>query len=274
MQPPFETASWLITGASSGIGRALAAEVAGRVGRLILVARREERLHALRNELKAKHPALTVDVLPADLLDRESTDAMLAEAGRVDVLVNNAGFGDMGVFDLADWDKTERMIALNVTALTYLTHRLVRGMVERGRGGILNISSGFGLEFMPGFAAYVGTKHYVSGFSESLRLELAGTGVAVTQVCPGPVATEFEDVAGNPLGRPPPKAVELSPEACAQAAIRGFQRGRALVVPGVAMRLVTWAGAVSPRWTKRLLYSPAARMLRRTQLDALEEERL
>ena len=276
MRPPID-GTILITGASSGIGEAMARELAPRAKTIVLVARRRERLDALREELVTRHPQLSVSVQPCDLLSREATDRMLdavaSEVGHVDVLVNNAGFGDMGVFDRADWDKTERMIRLNVESLTYLTHRLARPMVERKRGGILMVSSGFGLEFMPGFPVYIATKHYVSALSECLRLELRSRGVVVTQVCPGPVRTEFESHIGNFTGRKPPGLAEISAERCARSAIRGFARGRAMVIPGVIIRLSLWVGAVTPRWVKRLVYIPLASLTRRVQERAAATER-
>ena len=265
MRPPFEESTWLVTGASSGIGRALAREVAPRVGRLALLARRADRLEALRDELVARHPGLVVDVYPADLLDRAAVDAALEAIGAVDVLVNNAGSGDMGVFDQIDWTRTQRMIRLDVEALVYLTHKLVPAMVERGRGGVLNVSSGFGLQFLPGFATYIGAKHFVTGFTEALRLDLASTGVVVSQVCPGPVATEFESNLGNFTGQKVPSFIEISAETCARAALRGFARGRALIVPGVVMKILLALGALTPRWCLRVLYAPVARHFRKLQ---------
>jgi hypothetical protein len=193
-------------------------------------------------------------------------DDVVAELGTIDVLVNNAGFGDIGAFDLAEWDKLARMITLNVTALTFLAHRLYPSMLLRRRGGILNVSSGFGLEFMPSFGAYVGTKHYVTGFTESLHVEAVAHGVTVTQVCPGPVATEFDAVAGNFTGREPPSIVRISAAHCARASLHGFARGRALVVPGFVMKLVALFGAWSPRWMKRLFYRPVATWMRAREL--------
>jgi hypothetical protein len=255
----------LITGASSGIGREIALQVAPRARRIVLAARRKDRLEELKTELLSKNGNLVVSVYGCDVTDRLATDAMLAEVGEIDVLVNNAGFGDLTVFDRADWDKTERMINLNVTALVYLTHRVVRGMIERRSGGILNISSGFGLTFTPGFAAYIGTKHFVSGFTEGLRLDLAGTGVVVTQVCPGPVKTEFIDTVGNFTGMSVPSIVEISAERCARSAIRAFDWKRALVIPGILMWFLVTLGMHTPRWILRTFYLPAARMLRKKQ---------
>jgi hypothetical protein len=271
MRPPLD-GTILITGASSGIGRAMAVELAPRAKALVLVARRVDRLEELRDELVARRPELVVSLQQCDLCERVATDRMLEavarEVGDVDVLINNAGIGDMGAFDRADWSKTERLIRLNVESLTYLCHRLVGPMVERRRGGILNVSSGFGLEFMPSFATYIASKHYVSGLTESMRLDLRSQGVVVTQVCPGPVATEFEEHLGNFTGHKPPGFLEISAERCARSAIGGFARDRALVIPGIAIRFVMWIGALTPRWVKRLIYRPLAGAARRVQLRA------
>ena len=274
MRAPIDGSVALVTGASSGIGEEIARQLGARAKTLILVARRRERLDKLAAELRGQHDGLSVEVMPCDLTDRDALTTLVDEvlaAHEVDVLVNNAGLGDIGMFDLAPWDKTERMLELNMRALTYLTHRLVEPMVARKRGGVLMISSGFGLSFMPGFAAYVGTKHYVSGFSECLRLELRALGVVVTQVCPGPVATEFEDVAGNFTGMRPQRFVEISAERCARSALAGFSRGKALVLPGVLYRVIMWMGAMSPRWLLRLLYAPGAKWFRRNQLASRAE---
>lgn len=275
MRAPLDGSVALVTGASSGIGAELARQLAPRAKTIILVARRRERLDELADELRALRAELTVHVKPCDLTDRAAltklVDDVLA-AHDVDILINNAGLGDIGMFDMAPWDKTERMLELNMRALTYLTHRLARPMVERRRGGILMVSSGFGLSFMPGFATYVGTKHYVTGFTESLRLELKPEGVLVTQVCPGPVATEFEEVAGNFTGVSAQRFVEISAERCARAALAGFARGKAVVLPGVVFRLMMWMGLLTPRWLLRWVYAPGARWFRRRQLESRAAE--
>jgi uncharacterized protein len=268
MRAPIDGSVALVTGTSSGIGEELARQLAARVKTLILVARRRERLDQLAEELRGRHDGLTVEVRDCDLTDRAALETLadaIAAEHEVDILVNNAGVGHVGMFDLAGWDKTEQMVELNVRALVYLTHRFVAGMVKRGRGGVLMVSSGFGMTFMPGFAAYVGTKHFVTAFSEALRLELRSVGVVVTQVCPGPVATEFEERAGNPTGMRPQRFVEISAERCARSALAGFSRGRALVIPGVAMRFIMWMSAFTPRWLFRLFYAPAAAWLRKRQ---------
>jgi uncharacterized protein len=276
MRPPIDGGTILITGASSGIGRAYACELASRAGTLVLVARRKDRLDALASELTSAHPALTVHVEPCDLADRKATttmlDRVLESVGHVDVLINNAGLGQMGVFDRCDWEHLDHMLEVNIRALVQLTHRLLPPMVERGRGGVLNVSSGFGLEFMPGFAGYVGSKHFVSAFSESLRLDVRDRGVVVTHVCPGPVESEFIEAMGNPLRRRPPSLVRISAERCARSSLRAFEANRALFVPGVMMRAVLSVGAVSPRWLKRLVYRPVGPIIRRFEERHAQQE--
>lgn len=261
----------LVTGASSGIGEAIAGLFAAQARRLILVARRQDRLEALAASLRAKHRALTVEVLPCDLSDSTAVDALLAAAGDVDVLVNNAGMGDLGLFEHADTDKLERMIGVNVVGLTRLTRGLVPGMVARGRGGVLMVSSSYGLTWTPGAAAYIGTKHYVTSFAECLRSELAPAGITVTQLCPGPVETEFEEQAGTFFeGIEPPRFVFLSAGTVARAGYRGLLAGKAIVVPGLAMKVVMFASTWTPRWVLRFLFRPMSIAMRRHRAKRLQ----
>ncbi|MBX3231338.1 MAG: SDR family oxidoreductase [Labilithrix sp.] len=262
----------LVTGASSGIGMEIARAVAPRANCVVLVARRLARLDELKEELTKSHPSLRVETIACDLSDRDAAKKLPAEVTArglaVDVLVNNAGVGMMGAFDRADPDKLLAMIDLNVTSLTILTRALLPAMVEKGRGGVINVSSGFGVAVMPSFAAYVATKHYVTGLSEALVSDLAGTGVVVTQVLPGPVATEFEQQIGNYTGRRAPGIVEISAARCARATIRGFDRGRAMVVPGVLISLALLVNALSPRFMRRLFASILGRVARRKEAEA------
>jgi len=259
MKPPLKDGAILITGASAGIGREMARELAPIAKTIVLVARRESRLQELKAELLEMNPKLRVDVQPCDLSDLRDIDRMLdavhAEVGIVDILINNAGLGDVGLFELTDWEKQEAMIRVNITALTYLMRKLLQPMLDQGRGGILNVSSGYGLTFSPAMAVYVGSKHYVTSFSESIRIELGGTGVVITQLCPGPVETEFLELAGNPTGMDIPKIVSVSARRCARAGLRGFRRGQAIVVPGVLMWVAIWLGRISPRPILRLFYA-------------------
>src|SRR5687767_6476364 len=188
----------LVTGASAGIGTELARLLAVDHD-LILTARRAEPLHALAAAVEQSH-ATTCHVFPADLADpaapRQLFDAITAAGLTVDVLVNNAGFGDLGPFAKADTAKILRMIQVNVTALTELTALFLPGMLSRNRGRVLNVGSIAGFQPGPLMAVYYATKAYVNSFSEALSSELQGTGVTVTALCPGPVATEFAGVAG------------------------------------------------------------------------------
>jgi short-subunit dehydrogenase len=274
VRPPIDGSVTLITGASSGLGADFARQLAPRVKTLVLVARRTERLEKLKAELVAKHPALVVSLQPCDLADRVATDALLGrvekEVGAIDVLINNAGLGDIGVFELAAWPKLLQMIEVNVTALVYLTHRVLPGMIARGRGGILNVSSSAGLHFLPGFATYAATKNFVTAFTEGVRIEARKGGVVMSQLCPGPVATEFEAVASNVPGLEVPSALELSSERCVRWAIAKFSRGKALIVPGYLMILTNFFGGMVPRWLKRFVLGLAIGRLRQHQLRSAE----
>lgn len=188
----------LITGASAGIGEELARVHAEKGGDLILVARREERLHELAQELEAAH-GVSVAVVAADLAQPDAAANLMAavdELGlEVDVLINNAGFGGHGKFHECDLLRDQRMMQLNMVALTELTHIVLQQMVERGSGKVLNVGSTAG--FLPGplQAVYFASKAYVNSFSQALANELSGSGVTVTVLCPGPVATEFQSVS-------------------------------------------------------------------------------
>ncbi|MBK1826240.1 SDR family oxidoreductase [Haloferula rosea] len=189
----------MITGASSGLGAEFARQLAPRCQTLVLVARRTEPMEALASELRLEHPDLSVGVLKADLTqsaDRAELLKQLASAGlHPDLLVNNAGMGDYGEFVKSDWSKTEAMIRLNVEALTALTHALVPPMIEGGGGSVIQVSSLASILPIPDFAVYAATKAYVTSFSEALRLELREQGIRVTALCPGPVHTNFGEVA-------------------------------------------------------------------------------
>lgn len=268
-RPPVDGGIVLVTGASAGIGRELARQLAVRAGTLVLLARRVDRLEELRTELLARHQQLKVVALEADLSDESSIAAALArvreQVGPVDVLVNNAGVGDSVLFDRAEWSRTRQVLRTNVIAVAQLSAALVPSMVARGRGGILNVGSGAGLTMLPAAAAYVGSKHFVDGFSEALRADVAGTGVVVTQVCPGPVDSEFDEVAGSEGGMVggPPQFLRISAARCAREALAGFDRGAALVFPGRAYRVAMRLLALLPR---RLLRRQAAQSAARLRM--------
>ena len=269
-RPPIAGGTVLVTGASAGIGRELAMQLAPRAKALILLARRAARLEELRTWLLAKHAQLQVLTLPVDLSDEKDVDRALAEAGEqagaVDVLVNNAGVGHEALADQADWARVRTVLRTNVLAVAQLTTALVPAMVERGRGGVLNMGSGAGLTVMPAAAAYSASKHFMDGFSEALRADLTGTGVVVTQVCPGPVDSEFDQIAGSAGGMTggPPQFVRISAAQCAREALAGFDRGAPLVFPGRAYRIVMRALPLLPRELSRRQAARSAIRIRST----------
>ena len=169
----------------------------------------------------------------------------------------------------SDWARTRPILRTNIFAVTQLTWALVPGMVKRGRGGVLNIGSGAGLTVMPSAAAYVGSKHFVAGFSEALRADLARTGVTVTQVCPGPVDSEFDQVAGSVGGMAgaPPQFFRISAAQCAREALAGFERGDPLVFPGRAYRFAMRTLPLIPMWLRRRQAANRAARLRAGQVS-------
>lgn len=249
----------VVTGASSGIGWAMAMELASRAKALIVIARREQRLLQLREELIVKNPKLIVSVRCCDLSDMtalsSTVDAIVQDFPVIDALINNAGLADINLFHRSKWEKLNLVLQVNIVALTYLTRRLLPQMIERKSGGILNVSSGFGFGWLPFFAGYVGSKHYVTAFTDCLQLELSGTGVTVSQVCPGPVRTEFEEVSGNPFMKTP-KWIEITPAYCARKSIAGFAKGKPTIIPGMRSKVLLWLGALTPRWMQRFALYP------------------
>ena len=266
--PPVDGGTVLVTGASAGIGRELARQLAPRARALVLLARRAGHLEALRADLLAQHPHLQVVALPADLSDEGDVRRALTEAqeqaGPVDVLINNAGVGDQALFDRADWPHTRQLLLTNVLAPVQLCSALVPAMVSRGRGGVLNVGSGAGLTVMPAAAAYAASKRFVDGFTEALRADLAGTGVVVTQVCPGPVDSEFDTVAGSVGGMTgtPPQFMRISAARCAAEALAGFDRGAPMVFPGRPYRIAMRALPLVPRGMQRRQAAQSAARVR------------
>ena len=189
----------LITGASAGIGREFARQLASRARSLVLIARREERLNELRNELRDRNAQLTVHVRVVDLCEKSQIDELIRWLARekieIDFLINNAGLGDVGPFATSPPQRNDEMLQVNVAALTHLTRRLLPQMISQKRGAILNVSSSAGFLPIPEFNVYAATKAYVTSFSESLRAELRDTGVTVTALCPGATETGFADRA-------------------------------------------------------------------------------
>ncbi len=197
---------------------------------------------------------IDVRVVAADLGRADSPqviiDKLAAENITIDVLVNNAGFGALGAFDQLDAARQAEMVQVNVAVLTHLTRLVLPGMIERGRGGVLNVASTAGFQAGPYMAVYYATKAYVISFSEALHDELAGRGVAVTCLCPGLTATEFAAAAKMEKSRmlklPPMTAAEV-----ARIGYRGFRRGKLLVVTGWMNYLGTLGARYSPRFVAR-----------------------
>ena len=233
----FKGKTALVTGASAGLGREMARILARDVDTLILTARRLDRLEELAAELKQFRGDLRIHVHAFDLNHRATVGVMLDglehDGVRIDILINNAGYGDYGLFEKSDWAKLEGMLELNMLSATFLLHRLIPGMVKRGFGAILNVGSTAGMVEMPGFAGYGASKAYLNHLSEALRAELAGTGVVVTALCPGPVETEFQSVSGTDKRGKLPALIHVEAVECAEQAITGLRRGRARVIPGV-----------------------------------------
>lgn len=234
----------LVTGASAGLGETFARRLADRGVDLVLVARREQRLRALAAELP-----VDVEVIVADLADRSDlarVEARLGAAERpVDLLVNNAGFAAYGPVAELDADVQTAVVEVNVTAVVRLTRALLPGLVERGRGGIINLGSTAGFQANPHGATYGGAKAFVHSFTEALYEELRDSGVHALLVAPGITATEFQEVAGVPAGAVPAAAI-MSPEPVVDAALTAFARGDSVCVPGAANRVLAVGAKLAP----------------------------
>lgn len=251
----------LVTGASSGIGRAIAVRLAAEGTDLVLVARRGDLLETLAEELRATGP-VTVEVLVADLTDSAdlaTVEKRLRSDPPVDLLVNNAGLGAQGRFADIGLEWQERQILLNVVAPVRLTHVALEGMLERRRGGVLNVSSIAGTQPLPNVATYAATKAYLSSFSHSLHEEVRHSGVAVTALLPGFTRTEFHDAAGMSRSIVPGMAW-MSADVVAAAGLRAVARGRAQCVPGLGYRILSAVSRLTP-WTlsRRVVGSIMAR---------------
>lgn len=249
---PSPSSTCLVTGASSGIGADIARELAGRGRGVTLVARREDRLKALADELSTKH-GVRSEAVSADLSDPGSRQAMvdtIAERGLVvDVLVNNAGFSTSGKFSDTDRAAELTMVRTNVEAVVDLCAAYLPGMVSRGAGAVLNVASTAAFQPIPGQAGYAASKAFVLRLTEGMHEELRGTGVTATALCPGPVRTEFMDVMTGGRGDSvkTPDFVWMSSEDTAKAGVEGMLRGRRVVIPGPLNHVTSWAGTLTPR---------------------------
>jgi uncharacterized protein len=224
----------VITGASTGIGAIYADRLAKRGYDLLLVARNRERLDDLANRVAADTQR-NIEILAADLSDSSGLaelERILREDSRVTLLVNNAGVGATAPFVESDITEMSRMIALNIEALTHLTYAVVPAFVNRGAGTVINISSTVGVAPERSNGAYAGTKAFVLAFSQSLRHELANTGVRVQVVLPGATATDFRKRSGKPVKQLPQEIV-MPAEDMVDAALSGLDQGEFITIPAL-----------------------------------------
>ncbi|MFM8364883.1 MAG: SDR family NAD(P)-dependent oxidoreductase [Verrucomicrobiota bacterium] len=266
----FEGCAALVTGASAGLGAEFARQLAPYARQLVLVARRNDRLEELAAELRRVHPHLDIRVFAADLAAAERRLALAAwlqdENIAIDFLVNNAGLGDHGPFHSGDWTRIQSMLDLNITALTHLSHLLVNRMIVRGRAAILNVSSVAGFFPLPHMSVYSATKAYVTSFSESLAIELRPLGITVTALCPGPVPTEFSEVATRD-GQEDcfshfqvNEILTTSPGEVVRAGLEAVARDRARVIPNPVLAVAVAVGLAIPFFiVRRILAARAAK---------------
>jgi len=255
----------LITGASSGLGEVFAYQLAQKGYDLVLTARREGRLATVA--AKARETGIgQVEIIASDLGQRDAPAAIMRELEtrglKVDYLVNNAGFGTSGRFDRLPLERELEEIALNVTSLVALTRLLLPAMVERRDGTIINVASTAAFQAVPYMSTYAATKAFVLSFTEGLAGELAGTGVKVLALCPGPVKTEFQSVAKNEKGTVPSFAY-LEAETVVAQGIAAAANGRAVHIAGM-MNFIT---AELTRFMPRALISQLARRIYRPVAD-------
>jgi short-subunit dehydrogenase len=255
---PSDTAAALITGASGGIGAEIARELARRGHNVVLVARRKPRLEALAEELSGEY-GIRAETIASDLAKPASRSRI---AGRVtelkldiDVLVNNAGFATGGAFHEADPAREHEQVLVLVEAVVVLTSTFLPGMVKRHRGAILNVASTAGMQPLPYAAGYSAAKAYVLTFSEALHQEVHGHGVTVTALAPGPVETEFWDIAGwqaagQSFERAIPSPALISAKDAARAGVDGLASGKRVVVPGLPMQAAMLASRYIPHAVK------------------------
>jgi hypothetical protein len=245
--------SALITGASAGIGREFALQLAGRAGSLVLVARRLDRLEELRNELAKKGPNLNVHCRAVDLSQESEIEELCAWLGRegiaIDFLINNAGLGDRGIFATAEPERIRQMLEVNIFALTMLTRAFLPAMLEKKRGAILHVSSSAGFLPLRKMAVYAASKAYVTSFSDGIRAEVRKQGIVVSVLCPGPVDTEFASVARRSYGKPPfpsPSFMHVPVEGVVRAGLTAIEQNKPLVIPGLVMKIAMLLVRLTP----------------------------
>ena len=240
----------VITGASAGIGAELARQLADRGHDVVLVARREQRLRELAEQLRLRH-GIHADVEVCDLGDADARRELIERllAGRtVAGVCNNAGMGTIGTLVESGVEREQQVVRLNVDAVHHLTGAFLPGMVERGAGAILNVASIAAFQPLPGFATYAASKAFVQSFSEAVHAELAGTGVSVTALCPGFTHTEFGENAGAAKHEQAlPEILFQDPPAVARSGVEAMIAGRRTAIPGLHNRASMLGGRLAPR---------------------------
>lgn len=237
----------LVTGASSGIGAEFAKQLSARGYEVILVARRKDRLAQLASELAGPGHVIECDLAS----DAASLHGKVQASGlRVDLLVNNAGFGTYGRFAGIDAAREAEEVRLNCEALVTLTHAFLPDMLERRRGGVITVASTAGMQPLPYEATYGATKAFARSFSDALAAELRGSGVRVLCVNPGPVPTEWQQVAGHEPDYAPPVPGKISAAQVARESLRAFDRGRRALIPGFVIRWYMRINSPAPLWIK------------------------
>lgn len=265
----------VVTGASSGMGAVFARKLARRGYDLFLVARREDRLRKLADEITSEYGG-SVETLVADLATddgREGLAERIRAAPNFGLLVNNAGFGTMGVFQQADLEPQERMHRLHVLATLALSHAALKNLAARldrsGKTGIINVSSVAAFVQSPTSVCYNATKAWMNSFTEGLAVELAAQGSPdkVQALCPGFTYSEFHDRLGIDRG-PIPKSLWMTADFVVEESLRGFDRGELFVIPGWRYRLLVAFMKMTPSWIMRRISILAARRYRRPQTPA------
>lgn len=238
----------LITGASSGIGKEFAYQLASQNYDLILVARREENLKQIQKEIIEKYH-VQVEYHAYDLKQLENCQKIAENLENVEVFINNAGFGDSGEFIVTDLEKEMEMIDLNIKAMHYLLKKIVQFFAKQNHGYILNVASLAAFQPGPKMATYYATKAYVLHLSEAISFELRKSNVTVTALCPGPVATQFNQVANVKF-----HVKELSPEKVVRVALKGMWKKKTIVIPSFKERLgVFLERFISRKMQKRII---------------------
>src|SRR5262245_5409326 len=257
-QQPLRGRRALVTGASSGLGEELARQLAALGADLVIAARRGERLDEIATAIR-RSAGVDVRIEVIDLSDPEAARMLFERTegigNAIDILMNNAGFGAYDTFQDVAWPVHETMLQVHVLSLTHLTHLIARAMVARGRGCIVNVASTSGFVPCPRMTVYAASKAYVRQFTEALAIDLRGTGVTATVVCPGPLQTSFLTQAGLAL-KWPARPIVVSVSDCARMTIAGALAGRSSVVAGRGNRLLLFVARWCPRpWRARIASS-------------------